>query len=108
MQARERVMVAELNQSDNYTKRARPTTVYFGLIMIAFNYCIVPLVTLLSDSVQLTTLELPTEFWIAWGGVVATWSIGRTAERVGMNNKITRVVTGTKKPKDDFWDDDGD
>jgi Holin of 3TMs, for gene-transfer release len=111
MQARERVIVAELNQSDNYTKRARPTVVYFGLLLIAFNYCVVPLATLFVASVGLTTLELPTEFWAAWGGIVATWSIGRSAEKVGVKNKLTNKITGNKskpakKKDDDWWDEE--
>ena len=31
LQAKERVLIAELNQGDNFTKRARPTVVYAGL-----------------------------------------------------------------------------
>ncbi len=110
MRTRERVMVAELNQSDKFTKRARPTVVYFGLVVIAFNYCLVPLITLFMEGVEVTVFDLPAEFWVAWGGIVATWSIGRSAEYIGKNNKAVRIVTGSKKPKhDDFWDDlDGD
>ncbi len=37
LQARERILVAELNQGDSYTKRARPTVVYAGLSFILFN-----------------------------------------------------------------------
>jgi len=114
MRARERVMVAELNQSDNYTKRARPTTVYFGLIVIAFNYCLVPLIMLFKD-MDIQPFMLPTEFWMAWGGVVATWSIGRSVEKFGIHNNATTMITGNK-PKvnakkadsDDFWDDVSD
>ena len=40
--------------------------------------------------------ELPTEFWLAWGGIVSTWSIGRSAERRGARNKAVSLVTGNK------------
>jgi hypothetical protein len=96
IQARERVLVAELNQSDLFTKRARPSVVYFGLLLIGFNYCLVPLVTLFMPSVGLTTLVLPTEFWMAWGGLVATWSIGRTKEKQGIATKAVSIITGNK------------
>ena len=42
--AKERVLVAELQQGDNYTKRARPTVVYAGLGFIFINYCLVPII----------------------------------------------------------------
>jgi len=46
LQAKERIIVAEMASGDNYTKRARPTVVYFGLLIIGFNYALVPLVSL--------------------------------------------------------------
>jgi len=89
LQAKERILVAELNQSDNYTKRARPTVVYAGLAFIAFNYVIAPL--FLPDQ---QALALPIEFWGAWGGIVATWSVGRSFEKRGTQNKLTNAITG--------------
>ena len=41
-------------------------------------------------------MNLPAEFWYAWGGVVATWSIGRTMERRGATNNLVNVITGSK------------
>lgn len=40
LQAKERILVAELTQGDSYTKRARPTVVYAGLAFIFLNYCL--------------------------------------------------------------------
>lgn len=112
LSAKERVMVAELQQSDNYTKRARPTVVYAGLAFIAFNYVLVPFLGLIvglivgsvgingvtSDDLATVTkpLELPVEFWTAWGGICATWVIGRSAEKRGDRNKLVTAITGTK------------
>jgi hypothetical protein len=87
--AKERVLVAELTQGDSYTKRARPTVVYAGLVFIFVNYTIAPLL-------GLGALELPAEFWVAWGGIVATWSIGRSAEKRGTRNKLISTITGSK------------
>ncbi len=103
LSAKERVLVAELTQDDNYTKRARPTVVYVGLAVIVFNYCIVPillrLVSLFSETAVLTGFEplaLPVEFWMGWSGIVATWSIGRSAEKRGIRNKAVSMITGSK------------
>jgi hypothetical protein len=107
--AKERVLVAELSQGDNYTKRARPTVVYVGLAVIVFNYCIVPVLLKLGgliatlgghtaalDSIGYEPLTLPVEFWLGWSGIVATWSIGRSAEKRGIRNKAVSMITGSK------------
>ena len=94
LQAKERVLVAELTQGDNYTKRARPTVVYAGLGFIFFNFCLVPVLAKLFGA-DMEPLELPTEFWYGWAGIVGTWSIGRTMEKRGAHNRFTRAVTGS-------------
>lgn len=108
LSAKERVLVAELQQGDNYTKRARPTVVYAGLAFIAFNYVLVPFLGRIvgfvgidgvtADDLATVTkpLELPVEFWTAWGGICATWVIGRSAEKRGDRNKWVTAITGTK------------
>lgn len=93
LQAKERILVAELSQDDSYTKRARPTVVYAGLGFIFLNYILIPFVTYLSGG-AIPPLELPAGFWAGWSGIVATWSVGRTLEKRGTDNKITRAVTG--------------
>lgn len=93
LEAKERVITAELQQGDNYTKRARPTVVYFGLLVILYNYCIIPTVQLFKG-LLMQTFDLPTDFWIAWGGIVATWSIGRSSEKRGNRGKVTSFITG--------------
>ena len=90
LEAKERIITAEMNQADNYTKRARPTIVYAGLSFIFFNFTVAPVL-------GFGTLDLPTEFWVAWGGVVGTWSVGRSAEKVGVKNAFTKKVTGGNK-----------
>ena len=88
LSAKERILVAELNQGDSYAKRARPTVVYAGLVMIAYNYCLAP-------SLGIERIDLPTEFWAGWSGIVATWSIGRSVEKSGKSNKVTKAITGS-------------
>lgn len=117
LEAKERILVAELQQGDSYTKRARPSVVYFGLIMIALNYFLLPVLLLISghadklqtcneisreDRIELvcereTLFPLPQEFWVAWGGIVATWAVGRSFEKSAASNKLSRAVTGSKK-----------
>lgn len=92
--SKSKIIVAEMNQTDKYTKRARPTLIYFGLIIIALNYLIFPLIYDIFADVKQWTASLPVEFWAAWGGAVSIWSIGRTAETMGKNNKATSTVTG--------------
>ena len=75
------VIKAEMNSGDNYTKRARPTLVYFGMVVIAWNYCVLPVV-------GGTPVELPMEFWVAWGGTVSIWSLGRSGERMTANKDM--------------------
>ena len=94
LQAKERVLVAELTQGDNYTKRARPTVVYAGEGFIFLNYCIVPAIQSLAG-VIVEPFELPTQFWAGWSGIVATWFIGRSAEKRGARNHLTRIITGS-------------
>ena len=95
LQAKERIMVAELTQGDSYTKRARPTVVYAGLVFIAFNYVIVPIISDLFGT-RMPAFELPEEFWYGWSGIVATWSVGRSFEKSGASSRVSRAVTGNK------------
>ena len=95
LSAKEKILVAELNQGDNYTKRARPTVVYFGLVVTFLNYTLIPgLASFLS--IKIDPLDLPTEFWVAWGGICSSWVIGRSAEKRGTRNKLTSAITGSK------------
>jgi hypothetical protein len=96
LDAKQRIMTAELQQGDKFTKRARPTTVYFGLGVIFYNYCFIPTIGLFLETPP-PLFELPTEFWAAWGGIVATWSIGRSAEKRGSMNRLTSLITGSKR-----------
>lgn len=95
LEAKQEVIVAELNTGDKFVRRARPSLVYFGCAIILVNYTIAPIA-------GTESLELPAEFWIAWGSVVGMWSVGRSAERIGLTNSFTRKVTGSKEGKSLF------
>lgn len=89
------IIVAEMNQGDNYTKRARPSIVYYGLVFIGIVYVIFPCVSWFTGK-GLPKLALPAEFWWTWGGVCSVWSLGRSAEKTGSTGKILGMITGSK------------
>lgn len=96
------VMVAEMQQGDNYTKRARPSIVYYGLWFIGLVHVLLPIVAWIvlkltgSPMTDMPNIKLPSEFWVAWGGVCSVWSIGRDAARGGVTSKIVNMITGAK------------
>lgn len=95
--SRKDIIVAEMNQGDKYTKRARPTMIYAGLFFILFNY-VLPTVMVYFGRPAPDPIQLPDMFWQAWGVVVSVWSVGRTTERLGVNNPIIRKITRSKDP----------
>jgi hypothetical protein len=95
------IMVAEMNQSDNFTKRARPSIVYFGLAAIGLNHVILPwvawfMVEILGKTSKLPVIGLPEEFWYTWGGVCSIWIWGRSKEKMGTRDKMISMITGGK------------
>lgn len=91
LEAKERVLVAELSQDDAYTKRARPTIIYTGLVIALTSAAF----KLLGSAVDVNLL-VPAEFWYAWGGISATWVIGRTAEKRGTASPLVEKITGKR------------
>lgn len=85
--AKAQVMTAELRQGDTYTKRLRPTIGYSGLALVVL------VVVAQMFGKQVT---VPMEFWVAWGGLVGVYSIGRTAEKRGAAGKVVSAITGSK------------
>ncbi len=96
------VMTSEMAQGDNFTKRARPSIVYFGLVAIGLVHVLLPMIAwivLICTSrpiSEMPMIELPAEFWMTWGGVCSVWVIGRTAEKFGVANKVVSAITGGK------------
>jgi hypothetical protein len=95
------VMRAEMEQGDNYTKRARPTIVYFGLAAIGLVHVLLPMLawivlTVKGAPIELPEITLPGEFWTTWGGVCSIWIIGRSAEKRGNSSRMLSLITGAK------------
>lgn len=95
IEAQKSIMVSEMDQGDNYTKRARPSLVYAGLVFIFMVHVIFPMVTFFTRE-QIPALSLPAEFWWAWTGVVGVWVIGRSMEKGGSSGGVLDVITGKK------------
>ena len=91
--AQKSIIVAEMQQSDNFTKRARPSLVYAGLLFIFLVHVAFPILAYLSKE-TLPALSLPEEFWWAWSGVCGVWVLGRSAEKRGATGKIVGMLTG--------------
>jgi hypothetical protein len=95
------VITAEMSQGDNYTKRARPTIVYFGLGAIGLIHVLLPMLawlilTIMGKPIVLPTIQLPEQFWFTWGGVCSIWVISRSAERRGQSSQMLSLITGSK------------
>jgi Protein of unknown function (DUF3154). len=83
------IIAAEMSQGDNFTKRARPTVVYVGLVLFA-----VQVLAQLFPGVP--HIEVPVDFTIAWASIVGVWSVGRSYEKgSGKTNVISRLATGS-------------
>lgn len=99
VEAQKSIMVAEMQQADNYTKRARPTLVYAGLLFIFLVHVVFPIAAFFAGK-NMPNLSLPAEFWWAWTGVCGIWIVGRSAEKrgaTGLAGKIAGAITGTGK-----------
>lgn len=94
LQTRSDIIKAEMAQGDNYTKRARPSIVYAGLLFVFLVYVLLPIIAYISGAEKMPTINLPEQFWWSWGTVVGVYGIGRSAEKMGITNKVTNFITG--------------
>lgn len=95
------IITAEMAQGDNFTKRARPTIVYFGLAAIGLVHVLLPVLawlvlTIMGKPIALPQIQLPEQFWFTWGGVCSIWVIGRSAEKRGQSGQMLSLITGSK------------
>jgi len=93
IEAQKSIIVSEMQQGDNFTKRARPMLVYAGLIFIFLVHVLLPMIAFFGKQ-PIPELTLPKEFWWAWSGVCGIWVIGRSAEKKGTANKLVSMITG--------------
>ena len=93
--AQKSIIVSEMQQADNFTKRARPSLVYSGLLFIFLVHVAFPIAAFFTSK-PMPSLTLPTEFWWAWGGVCSVWVVGRSAEKKGAAGSVISLLTGNK------------
>ncbi len=78
-EATSNIIMAEVKQDDKYTKRARPTVIYVGIILIIWSYIITPI---LNEYLDMDIVnEIPDFFWYSWSGIVAVYAGGRSYEK---------------------------
>ena len=66
-----------------YTKLARPSVIYFGLLLAAVNTTILPTVVFfMFNGERSIVLPVPEWFYVAWGTVATTYVFKRTAEKL--------------------------
>lgn len=110
MESTVRVIEAEMQQDDNYTKRARPTIIYTGLAiavlkLIVIPFAIVPAFLAVGDSAMVEYFDklavermpLEVEFFGAWAVVCSVYAWGRTREKQGDRSAISQAMTGNGK-----------
>ena len=85
-------------QGDKFTKRARPTIVYAGLVFVFITNVLIPVIAYFSGKTpeEMPQINLPSEFWWAWGTVVSVYGAGRSAEKNGCGQQNYSVCYG-------FW-----
>lgn len=102
LEAQKSILVAELQQGDNYTKRARPTVVYVGLIFILLEIFGIRHIVLNNLDLGENALAIIESsdaifktFLAAWAGVVGVYAVGRSIEKRGTRNAWTSAITGS-------------
>jgi hypothetical protein len=100
LNAKKEVLLAELKQDDRYTKRARPTVVYVGLIFIllellGLRHIIMHYLNIDSEIIA-NSDQIFKMFLGVWGSVLGVYSIGRSVEKRGTRNAWTSFITGNK------------
>lgn len=96
--AKSAIMVAEMNQEDKYTKRARPTIVYAGLVLIFADFIVRVVAFFFVPDLPTPSGFVEVAFLATWGSVCGVYSIGRTAEKRGVVNRTVSAITGAARP----------
>ena len=96
--AKQAIMVAEMQQEDRYTKRARPTIVYSGLVLIFLDFIVRVIAFFFVPDLPQPSGFVEVAFLATWGSVCGVYSIGRSAEKRGVNNQAVSAVTGAARP----------
>lgn len=104
LDAKKSILMAELNQDDRFTKRARPTVVYVGLVFILLELLGLRHIIMhymgVDSAIIANSDQIFKMFLGVWGSVLGVYSIGRSVEKRGTRNAWTNAITGnTSKSK---------
>ena len=97
--------MAELQQGDRYTKRARPTVIYVGLLFILLELFGIRHIVL--DQLELGENALNIiqgsdaiikTFLAAWAGVVGVYAVGRSMEKRGTRQLWNQISPSSSTP----------
>ena len=98
LDVKQNILLAELDQDDKFTKRARPTVVYVGLAFIFLELLGLRHIILHHVGVDASMIENSDNifkmFLGVWGSVIGVYSIGRSVEKRGTRNAWASFVTG--------------
>jgi hypothetical protein len=81
LESRARIIEAEMSQGDTYTKRARPSVVYSGLLMFFLEFGIRAWLVLRGHPMPEGTI-IPGALIAGWTTVTGVWAVGRSAEKI--------------------------
>ena len=101
LESRATMIEAEMAQGDKFTKRARPTLVYAGLVMFFLEFIVRAGLVIRGLDMPEGTI-VPGPFIIGWSGAVSVWMVGRSAEKIsqikngnsGGGSKILKAIMG--------------
>jgi hypothetical protein len=91
--AKERIMIAELEQGDNFTKRARPFVIYTGPVIVVL-LILMHYVCVFAKIPIPPTPDFVPWYLGAWASYGSIYAVGRTIEKYGGGSNLTKMVTG--------------
>lgn len=73
-------ITVEVQSADWFVRRSRPAAVWIGVIILGFNFVIIPLIQSIWGQ-ALAPMVFPDEFWMVWSGLVLGYGILRTIDK---------------------------
>lgn len=87
LSSREKIITAEMQSGDRFTRWARPAIVWAGLSFIFLTNVLLPSYAFIAEK-PFPDLKLDSNFWDAWTIAVSVWAGGRSLEKMGVRNPI--------------------
>lgn len=85
--SREKIITAEMQSGDRFTRWARPAIVWAGLAFICLTNVALPSYAFFTSK-PFPDLKLDPNFWDAWTIAVSVWAGGRSLEKMGVKNPL--------------------